>query len=276
MRKRTVNFEMEYHLGDCLTQVHWMKKSCAIQNESDFNFYIKPEYHKECELYAGHGGVNAKRIHILPFSERPENALPCWITPVIKEQANATPRPHNTMGGTRNWELDYPALFVRLGEIIAASCGLENPIKTKHDMVFDLPVTPRRKDCPDGPFKFLVINAPSQCNEFDYRAEDWEWLLRECSKRGRTICTHPNKAGVFSTWENGWSTMDLGNIAHRAENVIAIHTGPLWPCINTRSINTVQFWLICTRGHYFAYHDRFHWARNFEAAKMLLDAKGIL
>ena len=33
---------------------------------------------------------------------------------------------------------------------------------------------------------------------------------------------------------------------------------------------------ICTKGHYFAYHDRFHWARNFEAVKLLLARKGIL
>lgn len=273
MTKRTISFSMEYHLGDCLTHTHWMKKSCAIQKEADFRFYIKPEYRDECHLYAW---PFQKRIAILPHDQKPESALPCWITPTIKEAANETPRLYRTMGATRNWELDYPELFVRLGESIAKSCGLENPIKAKHDMIFDLPMTPRRKDCPDGPFKFLIINAPSQCNEFDYDVRDWEWLLAECKARGPTICTHPNKAGVFATWENGWTTMDLGNIAHRAENVIAIHTGPLWPCINTRSIGTVQFWCICTKGHYFAYHDRFHWARNFEAVKLLLNRKGIL
>lgn len=273
MTKRTISFHMEYHLGDCLTHVHWMKKSCQIQREADFRFYIKPEYHKECQLYAEPFGT---RIAILPFDQKPESALPCWITPVIKEQANATPRPHRTMGATRNWELDYPELFVRLGDQLARSCGLENPIKIKHDMVFELPPWVSPLNGPGGEIKFLVINAPSQCNEFEYNAADWEWLLAECTRRGPTICTHPNKAGVFATWEECWTTMDLGNIAHRAENVIAIHTGPLWPCINTRSIETVKFWLICTRGHYFAYNERFHWARNFEAVKLLLARKGIL
>lgn len=275
MTKRTITFEMKFHLGDCLTQVHWMKRSCAIQQEADFKFYCQPEYHRECAIFAG---PHLDRIALLPYVDAPEGAMDCWIAPVLTDYIRKWPKLSGvkTMGYLRNYEFDYCDVFMILYQNIADACGLVNPIKSKLDIVFDLPKVAKPKDCPEGPWRYLVINAPSQSNEFDFDPQNWEWLLRQCVARGKTICTHPNKAGVFSTLEHGWSVCDLGSIAHRAENVLAVHTGPLWPCINTKSIKLVKFWMVCTHGHYFAYHDRFHWARNFEAAKLLLARKGII
>lgn len=270
-----VEFEMNFHLGDCLTQMHWMKRSCAIQQDTDFIFYCQTQYHAECNEFAGN---YRKRISVRPHGEKTAQAVDCWICPILTAVIKKHPKTAGvkTLGRLRNYDLDYSEVFLLLYQALADRTGLENPIKTKEDVMLDIPEGKIRADAPAGPYKYLVINAPSLSNEFDYNPEDWEWLLRQCAARGPTICTHPNHAGVFSTLEHGWSLCDLGRVSHLAENVISVHTAPIWVAINHRSIKAVKFWLVCTHGHWFGYNERFHWARNFEAAKLLLERRGLI
>lgn len=277
------------HLGDCMVQTHFMKRLWPMMpEETQMILYCDPAYHDECREFVGR---LAKFIFFRAWLDKPETAINSSISGYLQQYildhgeriGGKEAQIDNRYGtrffnGLRPYEMNYGLFYVDWFRHLCDEHHLPNPIRESRDLLFDIPYEWSRP-VPEKPVRapdFLIINAPSRMDEYPFNKGDWDQLIAKCKRRGSVVCTHPNSEGAFSTLEHGWSLCDVGRVAMNTKNVIAVHTSPIWAAMNTRSIETVKFWLIFTRGHYFNFNDRFHWSRDWDWGMKILRENSII
>lgn len=62
--------------------------------------------------------------------------------------------------------------------------------------------------------------------------------------KGYKVITTQKIPGVECTRDKNMSLLDIANLTIGCRNVVAIHTAPMVTAVNTKSINTVQKWVL--------------------------------
>lgn len=129
--------------------------------------------------------------------------------------------------------LDYAPVMLEFFALAARDMGLEFPLRTPADLLFDYPAL--RCTDPEGASAcdvLFVNSAPQsgQWREFDRAALCT--LAADLARAGRRVVTTEPVPGLPSTLLAGLSVTGIGQISQRCRAVVAVSTGPSWPTFN--------------------------------------------
>jgi hypothetical protein len=117
-------------------------------------------------------------------------------------------------------------------EYLSSLLGFQNPVVTRDDLLFDLPILKSGEF--DVSYDFLIINSTplsSQVADFDsnYLSELTKKLV---SKGYKVATTHPTGI-IKSTLELGYDLLKIAQLSNRCQMIIGIPNGPMWLTFNS-------------------------------------------
>lgn len=253
------------HLGDCLIHLNYLKRCCDLDPSLEFEFRVPCTFIKELSQFIPEP---LGRIQLFPLDTPPPDSIDASMLADLEALIRTRQPVANTMKSIRRWQLDFGQFYVDFFHQFSQRWGLPRATIGVLDLVTHIPAsvppTIAAADC-------LVINAPSKSNEWKFDGNKFDRLIRRLIDCGNSvICTHPNHAGAYSTLKNGWTLAQVGRLAENCKNIIAVHTGPIWACLNPTALERVQFWLIFCKGHYLHFNERFQWSRTMDWGTQLL------
>lgn len=219
----------KWHLGDCLYTIHYLNK--LIQQESDLSviFYCKLEYHYELKYW-----IESDKIILYDIKDNiPDHAFNTWIGEDDYYWKNITPTFNN------NFDLFYIEYF----NILSKKLGLQNPIITPDDLLFDNPEINHPNEFPS--FDYLIINSEGNSGQVDEDAvKNLNYFVTSRLKDYRVITTSPINNNIDCTRYYNMTLFDIAQLSLKTDYIIGIHTAPMLPTLNCYTINTNIKWVI--------------------------------
>lgn len=215
---RTIEFYNEYHLGDSVFHLVFLRKLSANTTDN-FIYYVKDSYIAELQ---NHIVGYEDRISLRPLSQRTPSSINAWIGELYFTHS-------------KSWQ--YDTFYVDWFNYLTTKIyGKAMDI----DLISDYPmysrVTPH--------YDILIINSIPQSNQFALNAEQFDDYVVKLS-RNYSVITTRKVVGVPCTTDTNMTLVDIGTVAANSTNVIAIHTGPITACINKWAVERVESWIIC-------------------------------
>lgn len=205
---RTHHFFNQFRLGDCLWTCHWLRKVALKYPEEKFVFYCKHEHHWQASPLL----ENCPNAELRDLVQTPAGAINTWIN-----AHNEFPPPHSNL--TR--------FLTDIFDRVAAMAGLESPIKTRQDWLFDYPGIANSRLGEKPEFGWLVVDSDPQSGQFRFDRGAMNLLKLRLRREHKVISTKEALGDGY-----GWSITDFGALSMRAENILMIATGPCWTTFN--------------------------------------------
>lgn len=241
------------HLGDCLWNLHWLRKCAAIMPEDSFFFYCLPEHHWQLTdlIETGDG------IAILPLDESPDNAFNGWVNADGIWPQVGQPQ-------------DLIELVNQAHQNLAEKMGIVSPINDRESWLFDFPAFKREvKNTPEMSlvYRRLFIDCPSLSNAFSFWEQDMTWLREKLTGEGWLCLTNINPQIPIA---------DIGFISTTSPSVMSIATGPMLATFNIWNKDTPRL-ILYKKNHWIDYgkgRDGYPHFDNLQSAYEYLKANG--
>jgi hypothetical protein len=235
-KTRTIEFYNDYHLGDNVFHLTFLRKLCALTSDK-FVYYIKPNYIAELN---NHIVGFENRISLRPLSEKTALAMNAWIGEIYFAHP-----------GSSIYDIFYIDWFNYLtNKMYGKSLNLT--------LISDY--LPLSMGTPQ--YDMLIINSVPQSNQFALNEQLFNEYIVNLSKKYKVITTK-KVDGVPCSIDTNMTLIDIGAIAAKVDHVIAIHTGPITTCINQWAVNNVKSWVICDIKNSFSFSNM-TWVRNMQ------------
>lgn len=227
----------DFHLGDNIVHLHFLRKLALRYPQHRFVHFLNGCYEAQLRCV----------VKDIPTIEI------CWLVegrpgyPSHAKWIGHTPPPRNDCrnvwknadGYWENHPLknDFSRFYIRWFDKLAKEMGLESPLKTERDLLFDYPALLEPAWEGIKPFDYLVLNSRPCSGQFlAYdRVEYFDPLLEQLVDSGKRVAATQvsEVAGVHYTPEHGNLTLtQIGNLSLRCKNIISVATGPMWPTLN--------------------------------------------
>ena len=221
-----ISFFNEYHLGDNIHHLTFLRKLCALTADN-FVYYVNPNYLPELKLHII-GFEN--RITLKDIAERTPTAINAWIGEIYYQH----PKKH-----------EYDAFYIEwfnylTKKIYGKECNLT--------MVSDYHLYNR----PTTKYDILIVNSVPASGQFDPNLDKLNDIIRHLSFRYRVITTKKVE-GIDCTLNWSMPIVDIGTIAANCEHIIALDTGPHSGCINQKAIKAVKTWIVAHNTNTFSF-----------------------
>ena len=232
-----------FHLGDNLAHLHFLRKLAMANPQHQFIHFVH-----ECHMAQLAPVVeDIPTIELLNIeSKQGRKAADGQLV-----DADNTLRARNVWknaGGyweNHQFRNDYTNFYIRWFQKLAAEMGLLSPIMHPANMLFDYPKL-LEPAWPADQFDYLVINSRPCSGQFmAYNHVNYfDPLLRKLVAAGKTVAATQETSvdGVCCTTQASPAAIrhpltltQIGNLSMRCKNIIAVATGPLWPCVNVWS-----------------------------------------
>jgi len=216
---KTLDFHNDWHVGDQLAQLHFLRKLCAAYPDLSFRQFMP-----DCYLWQMLEVVeDTDRITLHPNNQRPNDSVDSWINY------------NDFCGRHKNYHYQYVEFYLEFYEHLAGRVGLESPIKTVADMLYDYPAI--RKSTPlSQPIGVLVINSAPLSEQFkDYNTGHFAALIQDLVAKGHKVAYTqkcPAPAEAICTTDAGLTVTGVGNLSLDCDYIISVGCGPMWPTIN--------------------------------------------
>jgi hypothetical protein len=170
---------------------------------------------------------------------------------------------------------DYAAYFIHFFKQLARRMGLESPIETAEDLLFDYPAL--QKPTPlDSPFDFLVVNSTPLSGQLS-RDTDLDGLIAELAAQYSVIVTQPSAVpGVVCTRDHGLSVSGIGRLSTFCKYIVMISTGSSWGTFNVWNKDSVAFRLILIDNERIGLSKNTVQANTVDSARLLLQEAALL
>lgn len=156
---------------------------------------------------------------------------------------------------------------------IATLLGLETPLKTAADLVFDYPALLHGKA---APFDVLVINgAPRSGQLICWTAEDMDRMVASLTKRSKVITTSFTPHAQC-TADTAMTVSQIGSLSRYCKYVIGVANGPMWPTWNIYNRESVEWRLVMVDHERIALAPNTEHVDNFHDARRMLELRGLL
>lgn len=235
----------EFHLGDNIVHLHFLRAIAEAHPEHCFIHAVHECHIKQLDEVIDDVG----NILLITLEQRDKYAPPhCW---------------HNTWKNADNfWERhplrhDWVGFHLSWFAYLSHKMGLRCPMNDAKDFLFDYPallaeghretehLTPALSPSDaerEKEFDFLIINSQpcsGQLKPYD-GPYYFEPLVMALLAKGYRVLTTDPVPGVTggSTRGLGLSITGVGTISRRCKHIIAVATGPLWPCLNIWNTKT--------------------------------------
>ena len=236
------------HLGDCIITLNYLCRCCKRDSSAAPILYCRycrtAQYFHELRLLAD---ACASRIDFREWPDLhrgPRGAIDSWLG------AGDFLFRHRSDG-------DYPLIYRDLFEKISKALGLQSPIETPRDNLFEIPRPPSVR----YEFDWLVLNAVPYSRQWAYNEADFDYLVSRLLAQGdRIVTTHRLRhfPHIPATWDIRLPLRMLADLACSCKRIIGINTAPMHVVINTASFDTLCDVYSMDNRHYFAYDARFH------------------
>ena len=205
----------DWHLGDQLVFLNWLRRVAASTPVRHVHF-APDEYLPQLREVV----EDIHNIELAPLSAKPASAVDVWINRSGDHYTNPT---------RDDWAAHHIEHFARL----ARDLGVENPVTTVDDLLFDFPRL-RAREYPA--FDFLVINSAPHSEQFrGFNAAVFDILVAQLRDRGTVITTGPSYTGVPTTLNYDGRILtvaDIGSLSINCKHIIGVLTGPVWATFN--------------------------------------------
>jgi hypothetical protein len=292
----------EFHLGDNLIHLHFLRKLAMKYPEEQFRHAIHP-CHREQLAEAIEDVPN---VQLIPLEEKPLASVNVWKNAgaTVVRQGLTESRPTAYVPGF--WEQhrfrnNYAWFYIDWFEHLAAQMGLENPIKTYRDLWFDYPKLHARSEKVEeilaaaqiegreSRVDFLIVNSQPCSGQF--RAYDsveyLSPLIEELAARYSVVVTQPvlrTAAGVAGnrppaipcTRDYRLTISEIGALSLHADHLLMVSTGPSWPTFNIWNEKTVKLRLLLLDTEVVDYMPNLVQANHREAARAALVQRALL
>jgi hypothetical protein len=223
----TFDFYNNFHLGDCLLQLFFMRKCAGPRTGDRFILYCHNQYHKQLQEMI----EDTNNVALKPFNEKPAHAFNSWIAADEIWQHRIGKHGHDHLDFLLEWF-----------SLMAQKTGIgESPFKCKADLLFDYPALLKPTPLAGKEFDFLVVNAPALSGQFNFDHREMDDLIEKIAARHRVVVTTPTRVpGVECTMNHGISVTGIGNISINCPYQVIVSTGPSWPTFNTFGAKNVK------------------------------------
>lgn len=139
---------------------------------------------------------------------------------------------------------DYGPFMVQFFHHLAAQMGLESPIKTTRDLLFDYPkLIPGKPPC--EPFDFLIINSRPKSSQLPaYNGIEFDQIIAMLARKYRVMTTQRGSLKVTCTEDFGLDATQIGHLSQFCHSIIMVATGPAWPTFNRWNQESVKHRII--------------------------------
>lgn len=200
-----------FHLGDNLIHLNFARKALLNNPELKFTHYYHPRDCNINELIPLQKDLS-DRLILKPLNEKPPHAIDTW-------RARAS-----------WWSNDFSEFYIKWFDELATKIGIQNPIKTKDDFLYDYPeLTASMDGCARA--DVIVINSNAKSGQFkNCHESEYTTLIRRLLHNNLSVMTTkptglcPDSTGHCTTW--------IGAVSARAKVIVGASTGPSWPCFN--------------------------------------------
>lgn len=201
----------EYHLGDQLIHLHYLRKVCKENPHLDFTHHCQEQYHAQLLPLTEDAPILLRDLHI------PPEAYNAWI---------GYKNFFYNHGARRDWVVFHQSWFDYLSDRLEVA----NPIACKEDFLFDYPAlgAPTQYE-----FDYLLINSPPASGQLpDFDSQFFVKRARDLANEGiKVITTYPTGV-VPNTLDHHFTVTDIGVLSKSVQHIEAIDTGPLWTTFN--------------------------------------------
>ena len=223
---RVVRTYMQWHLGDNLLHLHFLRKLSERYPHLKFVHALQPAHMAQCQEML----TDRPQIKLVPLLPGTDQGLDAWK-------------------GAEGFFFQHPnrfqfgALYIDLFKCLAQRMGLESPLQKTDDLLFDYPAICRDKGL--GTYDVLLVNSQPLSEQFkSYRESDFVDLAGFCRARGLSVITTRKIDGYPCTLDKHLSVTDIANLSLRARYFIAVCTGAMWPSMNVFNQSIHQFRVI--------------------------------
>jgi hypothetical protein len=208
----------EYHLGDQLIHLNWLRKVATANGERHFSHHCRPEHLEKIRPLV----CDVPNISLSGIENRPAQAINCWIN------ANGS---WDVEPFRRNWVNFHIVHFRRL----ARQMGVESPIASREDLLFDYPALLEPNEyC--RPFDILLINSAPRSGQFPgFSSGKFVELVRALVANGLSVITSEPTGLCASAVESNISITGIGSMSRHASVIISVNTGPMWTTFNVHN-----------------------------------------
>lgn len=175
---------------------------------------------------------------------------------------------------------DYIAFGIAHWDMIAARMGMENPIKTARDFLFDYPALAESTDAAARCDALVVNSVPLSGQWQGGNPQQLDEIVRGLWMKGmQVVTTAPCR---FASWDASNRTVtEIGAVSRIAKLIVMISTGPSWCTFNKWTHDTCQFRLVLIdsedlSGLACEHQDRYAQTNSIERAAEILKEKGWL
>jgi hypothetical protein len=204
----------EYHLGDQLHHLNYLRKVCQLNPEVEAIHSCKKEYHEQLKPL-----LEGLPITLTDLDHRGD-AINAWI---------------GTDGYFYNSPLnkDWVAFHLDWFSHLSNKLGVMNPMQTVDTFLFDYPEL-GRKDYP--PYDILIVNSVPMSGQLpDYNPWFFERLVKQYKDQGLSVITTYPTGLCQSTLELNMSVTDIGCLAKGVQRIQGVDTGPMWTTYNVHA-----------------------------------------
>jgi len=211
-KKNTIYTHIEYHLGDNISHLHYIKKVALLNPSLYFEHYLKPNYINELSPYI----KGLHNVKILSLYKKPIYSQNAW-------------KNYKNIWLLRNKDESFTDFYIRYFNELSKRLKIKNPIIYKEDFIFDNPVISK-----DGIFKkydFLIVNSEPLSGQFNYSTEELNKLIADLSVK-YSIITTKKLNGFDCTLDFGYGLNEIAIQSLYCKYHLMIATGPCWLVLN--------------------------------------------
>ena len=210
----------EYHLGDQLVHLNYLREVCKQNPGIEFTHHCNPQHHDQLKPLC-----EGLQLHLDNLSI-PPGSVNSWIGrenffynhPLAKD-----------------WVAFHLAWFDHLSDLLEVS----NPLACIEDFLFDYPEL-AKPFYNDFEFDYLLINSPPNSGQLpDFNPQYFVNRAKELADQGlKVITTHPTGV-TLCTLDERFTVTDIGRLSIHCKHIEGVATGPMWTTFNIFNQNKV-------------------------------------
>ena len=235
---KTFSFSNRFHFGDNILNLKFLFNISEILKKRGIkiNYYFKENYNKNGELdrFVDNGVVT-----LLPIIQKPADAIELWMRNPTSNGLHYIRDPLDRY--YRDFYEDIVNKMGLQGENINTSLYQQEPYL--QDIYDGLDVKYKDLD-------ILIINAVPKSGQLSFNKdifkEKFDAMCLRLKDKYKVAVTTCIDDSITCTMKDNLMLKDIGAISTHAKYIIAVHSGPLMACFNSRTQQNVNKWILFT------------------------------
>jgi hypothetical protein len=236
---KVFHFFNSHHLGDNIFNLKFFFDISDImkQNGISIKYYYNNTYvnnnREELERF-----INNDTMSLHVFTDKPANAVELWMGNMIEGIHH------------HNFDTYYNAFYTNILKLIGLDgkdidTSLYQPEPYLQDIYNDInkKFNDKYKD-----LDILIINSFPNSGQIIYDKKKFDDMCIMLNKKYKIVTTTHVNGDIKCTGDDKLKLQDIGSISTHVKYIIGVHSGPIVPCYNKDTKNSVKKWILFLDG----------------------------